>query len=71
MHKELQDIQQLDLEENDQELGAGELPSTPGGPARGETPFWKGKYPISEALLHFSLVLDHCLFLVATIILIL
>ncbi|XP_049622189.1 asialoglycoprotein receptor 2-like [Suncus etruscus] len=50
MHKELQDIQQLDLEENDQELGAGELPSTPGGPARRKTPFWKGISPPQSSL---------------------
>lgn len=45
MDKESQDIQQLDPEESDPELGGEELPSTLGRHTRRETPVWKGMFP--------------------------
>lgn len=45
MDKDLQDIQQLDPEESDYELGGGELPSTPRRHARREAPVRKGLFP--------------------------
>uniref|UniRef100_A0A8C9AC66 Asialoglycoprotein receptor 2 n=1 Tax=Prolemur simus TaxID=1328070 RepID=A0A8C9AC66_PROSS len=45
MAKDSQDIQQLDLEENDHQLGRGEGPSTCRQNPRGEDLFWKGPPP--------------------------
>ncbi|ELK24714.1 Asialoglycoprotein receptor 2 [Myotis davidii] len=45
MEKDFQDIQQLDPEENDHQLGRGEGPGPRGHSPGREDAFWKGKYP--------------------------
>ncbi|KAG8507106.1 Asialoglycoprotein receptor 2 [Galemys pyrenaicus] len=44
MEKDFQDIQQLDPEEDDHQLGGGERPRTHEYDPRKEDPFWKGKW---------------------------
>lgn len=51
MEKDFQDIQQLDPEENDHQLGRDEGPGTQGRSPWREDAFWKGKYPVPGALL--------------------
>lgn len=46
MARDFQDIQQLDSEENDHQLGRGEGPGAGYRPKR-EDPVWKGKCPVS------------------------
>lgn len=45
MARDFQDIQQLDSEENDHQLGRDEGPGTRGYSPRREGPFWKGMLP--------------------------
>ncbi|XP_004685159.1 PREDICTED: asialoglycoprotein receptor 2 isoform X2 [Condylura cristata] len=45
MEKDFQDIQQLDPEEDDHQLGGGERPGTHEYNPRKEDPFWKGNLP--------------------------
>lgn len=52
MAKDFQDIQQLDSEESDHQLGRGEEPGAHGHNPRREDGFWKGKYPVSAASLN-------------------
>ncbi|XP_008505074.2 asialoglycoprotein receptor 2-like [Equus asinus] len=51
MAKDFQDIQQLDSEENDHQLGRGEGPGSQGRHSRTEDPFWKGTPPPQPVLL--------------------
>lgn len=60
MARDFQDIQQLDSEENDHQLGRGEGPDTHGHSPGREEPFWKGKCLVSGALLYPSIAPGHC-----------
>ncbi|KAF6092323.1 asialoglycoprotein receptor 2 [Phyllostomus discolor] len=51
MAKDFQDIQQLDSEENDHQLGGGEGPGTRRSNSRREDAFWKGTPPPQPLLL--------------------
>ncbi|XP_006105151.1 asialoglycoprotein receptor 2 [Myotis lucifugus] len=51
MEKDFQDIQQLDPEENDHQLGRGEGPGARGHSPRREDAFWKGAPPPQPLLL--------------------
>ncbi|XP_004376279.1 asialoglycoprotein receptor 2 [Trichechus manatus latirostris] len=53
MAKEFQDIQQLDSEENDHQLGRSEGPGPHRQNFRRENPFWKGTPPPKPFLQHF------------------